>query len=262
MGQTTRGYGVFGGVPAEVIRSIAPSAERLGYDSFWSNYPGTIDGLVTLANAAAVTSRIKLGVGVIPLQTRGAASIATGVAENALPLDRLLLGVGSANPGALRRVREGVAELRSRLATKIYVAALGPQMCRIAGEIADGVLLNWLTPEYARESATWIREAAAAAGRQPPVVATYVRVALGPPARERLAQEGARYAAIGAYADHFSRMGKSPLETSVAADTPEGIQAGLRRWDGAVDEVVVRGIVASEVVATHEELLRAAAPAG
>jgi alkanesulfonate monooxygenase SsuD/methylene tetrahydromethanopterin reductase-like flavin-dependent oxidoreductase (luciferase family) len=260
MGQTTRGYGVFGGVPAEVIRAIAPSAERLGYDAFWSNYPGTIDGLVTLAHAAAVTSRMKLGVGVIPLQTRGPASIAAGVIENGLPLDRLLLGIGSPNPGALRRVREGVAELRSRLTTKIYVAALGPKMCRLAGEIADGVLLNWLTPEYARESADWIREAAAAAGRQPPILATYVRVALGPPARERLAQEGGRYAAIPAYADHFARMGKSPLETSVAGDTSEEIQDELRRWEGAVDAVVVRGIVASETVAAHEDLLRAAAP--
>ena len=53
-------------------------------------------------------------------------------------------------------------------------------MCHLAGEVADGVLLNWLTPEHARTSAEWVRAGAAAAQRRPPRLAAYVRVAVGP----------------------------------------------------------------------------------
>jgi len=31
-------------------------------------------------------------------------------------------------------------------APRIYLAALGPRMCELAGEVADGVLLNWIPP--------------------------------------------------------------------------------------------------------------------
>jgi alkanesulfonate monooxygenase SsuD/methylene tetrahydromethanopterin reductase-like flavin-dependent oxidoreductase (luciferase family) len=259
MAETKRGYGVFGGIPLDLIRSVARSAEDLGYDSFWSNSGGPNDGLAALGQAASVTTKIKLGVGVIPLNSRGPESIAAAVVAEALPQDRLLLGVGSPNPGALRRVREGVRELGSRINARIFVAALGPKMCRLAGEVADGVLFNWLTPEYARISAEWVREAAAAASRPAPALYAYQRAALGPAARERLGQEGARYAGIPQYAEHFARMGKTPVEASVAADSAAGIQAGLAQWDGILDEIVVRGIVAAETGDAYLDLLQAAA---
>src|SRR5207244_8810945 len=120
---------------------------------------------------------------------------------------RLLLGVGSPNPQALARVRDGVAAIRKSLTTRVIVAALGPKMCRLSGEVADGVLFNWLTPEYARRSAELVRAGAAAAGRPAPKICAYVRAALGPSAADRLAEEAGRYAKIPAYADHFARMG-------------------------------------------------------
>src|SRR5262249_12413432 len=147
MGQ---GFALFAGAMPEIIRASAREAETLGYSSLWVNHPGATDGLAALALGAQETRRIELGIGVIPLHTRGPQSIAEGVRANGLPLDRLLLGVGSPNPGSLKRVRDGVTELRAKLQTKLVVAALGPQMCRLAGEIADGVLFNWLTPDYAR----------------------------------------------------------------------------------------------------------------
>src|SRR5204862_4109767 len=141
------------------------------------------DGLAALAAAAKETRGIELGIGVIPLHTRGPASIVEGVRAQALPLDRLLLGVGSPNPGALARVRGGIAELRSRLGSasrggssgeasgemvrwpRLVIAALGPKMCRLAGEVGDGVLLNWVSPEHARRSVEIVREGAVAAKR-------------------------------------------------------------------------------------------------
>ena len=65
------------------------------------------------------------------------------------------------------RLRQAVTELRDRLGTKVSlgVAAMGPRMCRLGGEIADLVLLNWMTPErmvWAREQ---VRQGAAGRAR-------------------------------------------------------------------------------------------------
>src|SRR5262249_43623466 len=227
----------------------------------WVNHPGPMDGLAALAHAARETERIELGIGVIPLNTRGPESIAQGVKATGLPLDRLLLGVGSPNPDALKRVRAGVAELRRQLSSRVIVAALGPQMCRLAGEVADGVLFNWLTPEYARRSAERVREGATAAKHTMPKLCAYVRVALGAAASGRLEEEGKRYAAISAYGANFDRMGLKPVDTAIAADSPEAIKRGLAKWLGAVDEVVIRAITAKDTVEEHLALVRAAAPA-
>jgi alkanesulfonate monooxygenase SsuD/methylene tetrahydromethanopterin reductase-like flavin-dependent oxidoreductase (luciferase family) len=258
MGQ---GFALFAATAPEIIGASAREAEGLGYSSFWVNHPGATDGLASLAVAAKETRRIELGIGVIPLHTRGPGPIVEGVRAQALPLDRLLLGVGSPNPGALSRVRAGITELRSKLSVRLIVAALGPQMCRLAGEVADGVLFNWLTPEHARLAGEWVRAGALAAGRQPPTLLAYVRLALGAAAIERLREEGARYAGIPAYADHFTRMGKAPMETAIAAATPDAIAPALAGWKGAVDEVVLRAITATDTVEENLALLRAAKPA-
>ncbi|HYI14380.1 MAG TPA: LLM class flavin-dependent oxidoreductase, partial [Thermomicrobiales bacterium] len=65
-----RGFGVAAAVSHNVIQEVAREAERLGYSSFWCNDTPGNDGLAGLAAAAAVTERIKLGVGVIPLDRR------------------------------------------------------------------------------------------------------------------------------------------------------------------------------------------------
>jgi alkanesulfonate monooxygenase SsuD/methylene tetrahydromethanopterin reductase-like flavin-dependent oxidoreductase (luciferase family) len=253
-----RGFALFAGISLEIIRATAREAESLGYTSFWVNHPGATDGLAALAHAARETRRIELGIGVIPLHTRGPESIAEGVRAQALPLDRLLLGVGSPNPGSLGRVRAGVGALQSALSTRLIVAALGPKMCHLAGEIADGVLLNWLTPEHARVSGEWVRAGAAAAGRPAPRVFAYVRLAVGAAGADRLAEEADRYAKIPAYAAHFERMGVKPVETAVAAQNPEGLAPALARWEGAVDEVVLRAITGQDTAEENLALVRAA----
>jgi alkanesulfonate monooxygenase SsuD/methylene tetrahydromethanopterin reductase-like flavin-dependent oxidoreductase (luciferase family) len=253
-----QGFALFAGAAPEIIRSCAREAEALAYTSFWVNHPGKTDGLAALALAAAETRRIELGIGVIPLHTRSPESIGEGVRANTLPLGRLLLGVGSANPGSLGRVRSGIAALRAQLQTRLVVAALGPQMCRLAGEIADGVLFNWLTPEHARRSAEWVRAGAAAAKRQPPKLFAYVRVAVGAAGGARLAEEGARYGTIPAYAAHFTRMGVKPVDTAIAVQHPEALGPALGAWRGVVDEVVIRAITATDTVEENLALLRAA----
>ena len=62
----------------------------------------------------------------------------------------------------------------------VYLAALGPQMLRLAGEIADGALLNWATPQQIGVSRERIEAGAARAGRGPGAVpmTMYIRVCI------------------------------------------------------------------------------------
>ena len=82
-----RGFAVAANVKSDVIAAAAREADRAGYTSFWVNHPGPFDGLASLAAAAKESQRIALGIGVIPLHTRGPASIVEGVRTHALPLD-------------------------------------------------------------------------------------------------------------------------------------------------------------------------------
>jgi len=260
-----RGFGVAGALPPPLVAELAGAAEAAGYRTFWVNDTPGGDGLAALAAAAAATAAIRLGVGVIPLDRQPPERIAARIEEIGLPAGRLTIGVGTGgSPGGPDRVRAGVLALRSTTAAAITVGALGPRMCRLAGELADGVLLNWLTPAYAEESAALVAAAAAAVGRPRPRVDGYVRVALGRAAGERLRLEGERYAAIGAYGAHFGRMGATPLETAVAAETPAEIAAGLEPFADVLDETVVRAIVGEEeeTAAAYLALLAAAAPGG
>ena len=258
-----RGFGVVGALPHEIVRVIAPAAERAGYATFWVNDTPTGDGLATLRAAAEVTDAIRLGVGVIPLDRQPAARIAARVAELGLPTERLVVGVGSGNPvGGLARVRAELPALEAATGAKVVVGALGPRMCALAGELADGVLLNWLTAEWVAPSAAVTLRAATEAGRPRPEIATYVRAALGPAATERLRHEAGQYASYPAYAANFARMGATALDTSVFGDTPEAVRAGLARYGDALDEVVVRAITAEESAEAYLALLEAASPMG
>jgi len=254
------GFALFAGAAPDIIRATAREAEALGYHSFWVNHPGRTDGLAALAVGAAETRRVELGIGVIPLHTRGPESIVEGVRTTKLPQDRLLLGVGSPNPNSLARVRDGVSALRRDLSARICVAALGPKMCHLSGEVADAVLLNWLTPEYARRSADLVRAGAAAARRQPPRICAYVRLAIGAAAGDVVRQEADRYAAIPAYGANFTRMGVKPVDTAIIVSSASDVKPALKAWEGAVDDVIFRAIVAQDTVDENLALVRAAKP--
>ena len=50
---------------------------------------------------------------------------------------------------------------------------------------------------------------------------------------------------------------KATVESAIAGTSPEGIKTALAAWGGAVDEVVLRAIVAKDTVDDHLTLLRA-----
>lgn len=261
MTRPERGFGVAGSLSRELVRELARSAETAGYRTFWVNDTPGGDGLAALAEAAAAAPAIRLGVGVIPLDRQPAAAIAARIAELGLPVDRLTIGVGSGRAeGGLARVRDGVEALRGETAATIVVGALGPKMCRVAGETADGVLLNWLTPSYVAPSIDVVETAAVAVGRPRPRIDAYVRTALGPEAIARLHEEGERYAAFPAYGAHFARMGADPVDTAVTGLTPDEIARGLAAFAVALDETVVRSITGDESIESYLALVEAAAP--
>ena len=261
MSETRRGFGVAGALPLALVGRLAAAAEAAGYRTFWVNDTPGGDGLRALREAATAAPTIRLGVGVIPLDRQPPEVIAATIAELRLPEDRLTVGVGSGQAeGGLARVRSGVPSLRALTSATVVVGALGPRMCRVAGEIGDGALLNWLTPGYVGPSIEVVRAAAREAGRPLPRVDAYVRTALGDGAIARLREEGERYASFPAYGAHFGRMGADPMATAVIGGAPGTIAAGLASFSGALDETVVRAITAEESVDAYLALLWAAAP--
>jgi len=85
--------------------------------------------------------------------------------------------VGLGSPGWPRSASLGVTDLPP---APVYLAALGPQMLRLAGEVADGALLNWATPARIAVSRARVDEGIARAGREPGSVpmTMYIRVCI------------------------------------------------------------------------------------
>jgi alkanesulfonate monooxygenase SsuD/methylene tetrahydromethanopterin reductase-like flavin-dependent oxidoreductase (luciferase family) len=261
---TPRGFGIAVEVEESIVAATAKRADELGYSSYWTNNRPGSDGLQILRVAGNNSTSLNLGVGVIPVPRHTTEQIVERSGKGTdqeLPMGRLLLGIGASGKGALQTAKDHIQELREQLGCKVYLAALGPKMCRTAGEVADGVLFNWLTPEYAQKSADLVREGAEAAGRPCPRLMTYVRVSLREDGLERLKQEAARYEAIPQYAAHFERMGLGGVDASIAASDAAEIQERLKAWDGVLDEIVVRSITPDDSLDQLMELVEAAKPA-
>ena len=192
---------------------IAREAERLGYADAWSLEADGVDCFAPLAVVGMATS-MRLGTAIANVYTRGPATLAmcaAGLAE--IAPGRVCLGIGAGsqpiveswNGGVFARpatrVRETAQFLRralggervvfrgetfsvdgfrlSRPPTRpipIYIAALRPGMLRVAGEVGDGVILNWLSADDVPKSVAIVREAARQAGRDPAAVEITARL--------------------------------------------------------------------------------------
>ena len=237
------GLGIAAGSAPDELADLAAQAEDLGYDSIWTNDSPAGDGLSQLWAWAQHSRHIRLCVGVLALDRHEPRAIAASAAELGLPLDRLLVGVGAGfTDRPLGVVREGVAALRVELpGVRVAVAAMGPKMCRLAGEVGDAVLLNWMTPERAAWARPLVAEGAAQAGKHPADVAVYgyVRAALGPEANARLEREVSMYLQMPHYARHFQSMDAGTVSVGVAAANPSDLAEAVQRYQ-ALDEPVVR----------------------
>jgi len=257
-----RGLGVAAGLEADIARALAARCAELGYTSLWSNDHPMASGLETAAEFAAASS-LDVGVAVLPLDRHDPADIASKAGQLGLDPERLWLGIGAGfTKRPLGVVREGLAAVRSALprGTRVAIAAMGPKMCALAGAEADGVFLNWMTPEKAGWARDHVEEGAAQAGRQPPEVFGYVRVAVGPDARDRLLKEESFYRQLHqGYIRHFQSLEREPGTIGVAEEDPASVQAELAPYEQAIDHLVVRALAHADVQSL-EAVAVAAAP--
>lgn len=248
---------------AGFARRVASGVEELGFSAIWSNDTPAADGIWTAAQMADATEQITVGVGVVAADRRPPSLIVAAIRELQIPLDRLVIGVGSGRSSApLATVRNAVAELRQSLGpeARVAVAAMGPQMCRLAAEVADTVLLNWMVPERIRWAAQKVSDGARRAGRpEPPRLAAYVRAALGPGARERVGREAHKYNHSPAYSRHFRAMGV-PLDSVGLAEHDGAGFAPLVDYDKVLDEVVIRALPETGTVASTLAVAARSAP--
>ena len=193
------GAGFWGPFPLGRYVEYAVAAERLGFDSLWIGDTQllTPDLYSAMALCANATSRITIGSGVTNTVTRDL----TVTAGGALALSEfsggrcvLGIGVGGSAVGTVGLTADGAAEFRRKLAllkalvagqpvslngvevrgkilaprVPVYAASSSPRVLQIAGELADGVILNvGVAPELVREALDHVREGARRAGRDP-----------------------------------------------------------------------------------------------
>jgi alkanesulfonate monooxygenase SsuD/methylene tetrahydromethanopterin reductase-like flavin-dependent oxidoreductase (luciferase family) len=229
------GFAIRDPFPWEDFAELARSGESLGYAAIFLPEIAARDTLAALTGLAGETTRLRLATGIVPMTSRAPALLGMAAATvQERSGGRLLLGLGTgpSSHGALGRLRELVRAMRRLLAEgraeldghgldlslvpddppPIWVAALGPAAVRAAGEVADGVLLNWCTPDRVERARRELAEGAEAAGRDPDEVAVgvYVRANLGRDAARGLGALQAaagQYASYPAYARQFAAMG-------------------------------------------------------
>ncbi|HUQ40820.1 MAG TPA: LLM class F420-dependent oxidoreductase [Acidimicrobiales bacterium] len=270
------------GVPMAL--DVARTAEALGYDSLWTAEVTGPEAFATLGAVSVAAPSLGLGTGVLALQLRTPPLLAmAGATLGALAAGRTVhLGVGISSPvvagrwhGAgygerpLAQVREFVALLRACLSgekvdfdgdfyrikgfrlgvrfeqqPQIVIGALNAQMLQLAGEIADGVLLNYLPHTHVPWSVEQVRKGGAAR------ILAYVHVGVGErqdgvePARRDLFS----YATVDSYAANFTRAGYGDAVAEVRERHAAGDRAGAL---AAVSDDMIDGI---DFIGTAEEV--------
>lgn len=258
------------------------TAETTGPEAF---------ALLAAAGAAAPGLDLGTGVLALQLRTPMVAAMGAATLQSLHPDADILLGIGISSPvvtqrwhGApygdrpLAQVREYVTLVKACLSgekvdfegdfyqvkgfrlglrlgekrPKVVVGALGPKMLRLAGEVADGVLLNYLPASHVAWSVEQVR-----AGGDAEVYA-YVHAGVGD--REQAVDKARKdlfsYAVVDSYAANFTRAGFGDEVTEIrerhAARDREGALAAVSdRMCDAIDLVgdaaAVQGMVRAYV---------------
>lgn len=269
--------------PRGVI-DVARLADSLGYRSLWTVEATGTDAFTLLGAVSAVAPTLDLATGIVPMQLRTPplAAMSAATLQALSPEADVWLGVGVSAPGILRQhgaasaerpiamMREYVALLRECLSgesvtfegdfwqvkrfqlgvrlgerrPKIVMAALNPQMLKLAGEVADGVLLNYLPAAHVAESVAQVRRGGDAK------IFAYVHAAVGDLARA--AGSARRDLFNYAMADGYARMFRS---AGFAAEVDElRARQAERDRDGALAAISERMIQAIDFIGSEAEV--------
>lgn len=199
MTDKTRRWGLtvpLDGIPLADQRSIIEELPDLGYTDVWSSEANVADAFTPLALASVWAPTLRLGTAIVPVYTRGPATLAMSAATlaSAAP-GRFVLGVGTSSNVIVekwngipfdepyKRARDTLRFLKSALAGEkvtqeydtfsvdgfragmvadpappVLLAALRPGMLRLAGKEADGAIVNWLSADDVRTVAPYVHE--------------------------------------------------------------------------------------------------------
>jgi 5,10-methylenetetrahydromethanopterin reductase len=265
-----------------------------GFASAWLNNIFGVDALTALAVAGREVPGIELGTAVVPTYPRHPAALAQQALTVAAAVGgRLTLGIGPSHKVVIqdmfgydfgqpvRHVREYLSVLvplldkrrvsfdgstvRANVAlttpapgpVPVVLAALGPQMLRVAGRQTDGTVL-WMTgPATVRSHIVpTITSAAAEAGRPAPRVICILPVCVTAEvdrARERAARVFAVYGELPSYRAMLDREGAAgPVDVAIIGD--ENVVADRL---GVLAEAGVTDFVAGEFSRPDAERTRA-----
>jgi probable F420-dependent oxidoreductase len=228
------------------------TAETTGPEAF---------SLLAAAGAAAPGLDLGTGVLALQLRTPMVAAMGAATLQALHPDADILLGVGISSPVVtmrwhgvdygerpLARVREYVTLVKACLSgekvdfdgdfyrvkgfrlglrlgerrPKVVVGALGPAMLRLAGEVADGVLLNYLPASHVPWSVEQVRAGGAAD------IYAYVHAGVGD--RDQGIDKARRdlfsYAVVDSYAANFTRAGFGDEVTEIRERHADGDREG------------------------------------
>ncbi|MET8976529.1 TIGR03564 family F420-dependent LLM class oxidoreductase [Streptomyces sp. NPDC004539] len=261
-------------------------AEEAGFDTVWvPQVPTDFDALTAVSLMGQATSRIELGTAVVPVHAQHPVVLARqAMSVQAAAGGRLALGVGASHHWIVRDML-GVAYEKPAAYTRSYlevlnaafagwssvdvenahfrvhnplsispdsplpvlVAALGPVMLRIAGELTDGTVL-WMADERAvgEHVVPTLTKSAEAAGRSAPRVVAGIPVCLCAPHEADAARERAnRILGEAEVSPNYQRLLEYGDARDVgdlcAAGDEEAIAARFRRFaDAGVTDLSVR----------------------
>ena len=274
---------------ADLIRAL-PS---FGYTDAWSAETNGADAFTPLALASAWERTLRLGTAIVPVYTRGPALIAMSAASLAAAAPgRFVLGLGASSPVIVqnwngiaydepyRRSRDVLRFVRRALAGErldgafdtfrisrfkldnppaepppVLLAALRPQMLRLAGREADGAILNWLASYDVPRCVDAIGNAGA------DVVA---RIFVCPTDDDQYARNLARvlistYLTVPAYAAFHDWLGRGAALAAMHERWAAGDRAGAA---AAIPEEVVDDLVLHGTPEQCRDQVRAYADAG
>src|SRR5215831_9818745 len=171
-------------MPLHEQRDIVAGLPDLGYTDAWSAEVNGSDAFTPLALAAQWAGELRLGTAIVPVYTRGPGLLAmSGATLAGLAPGRFVLGIGTSSPVVVQqwnavefarpyqRARDMLRFLRQALAgekvtqeyetfrvdgfrldpapetpPRLALAALRPQMIKLAAAEADAAITNWLAP--------------------------------------------------------------------------------------------------------------------
>jgi probable F420-dependent oxidoreductase len=250
----------------------------LGYSDVWSAEVDGADGFTPLTVAALSEPRLNLGVAVTPAFTRGPGLLAMSVAAMAeVSGGRFIMGLGSSSQPVVERwngitferpyarTRDVLRFLKRALDGEkidevfetfevhgfklsrpvverppILLGALRPRMLRLAGEEADGAILNWL-------AASDVAQCRAQVGEKKTIAARLFVIPLDDADRARFIARRmiSSYLTVPTYAEFHRWLGRGEALTPMWEAWAQGDRKLANEVipDEVVDELVIHGSV-------------------